>query len=47
MPKKTPPKGRTKKPTANVANEATVPANVPSSGKNSGPKISAEAIPYR
>jgi len=46
-PNTTPPTGRAKKPTAYVANEASVPANGSSVGKNSRLNTKAAAVPYR
>src|SRR5215203_1464366 len=42
-----PPSGLAAKPTAYVENAASVPAVELNSGKNSSPKISAAAVPYR
>ena len=44
-PNTTAPTGRAKNATANVANEATVPAVAPSAGKNTFGKTSAAAVP--
>lgn len=44
-PKKKPPNGLARKPTPNVASEATSAMLAPSAGKNNLPKMSAEASP--
>ncbi len=46
-PKNTPPNGLAAKPTPNVAKASSVPMSGSDSGKNSGAKTTAAAVPYR